>query len=266
MNKIINDIYTNNNFPSNERLFKLVNKDNNDITRNDIKDFLEKQKEHQILKVQHNIKPLGKLVAFEKNEIWQIDIFILSKYSKDNKGYSYIFAVVDIFTRKAFIEPLKNKGSEDCSIALQNIIKINGSPKVIMSDNDKAYEGSQFNNILNKYDIILNENVIGDHNGLGIIDRFARTLKTIWSHKCINEQNHIWINDIQEIINIYNDSQNRGLLNLTPNEASTDENNDFIYSLNLIKSKENKTISDLNIGDSVRIKISGIFTKGTEPR
>ena len=266
MNKIINDIYTKNNFPSNERLFKLVNKDNNDITRNDIKDFLEKQKEHQILKVQHNIKPLGKLVAFEKNEIWQIDIFILSKYSKDNKGYSYIFAVVDIFTRKAFIEPLKNKGSEDCSIALQNIIKINGSPKVIMSDNDKAYEGKEFNNILNKYDIILNENVIGDHNALGIIDRFARTLKTILSHKFINEQNHIWINDIQDIINIYNDSQNRGLLNLTPNEASMDENNDFIYSLNLIKSKENKTISDLNIGDSVRIKISGIFTKGTEPR
>ena len=45
-----------------------------------------------------------------------------------------------------------------------------------------------------------------------------------------------------------------------------DENYDFIYSLNLIKSKENKTISDLNIGDNVRIKISGIFTKGTEPR
>ena len=46
-----------------------------------------------------------------------------------------------------------------------------------MSDNDKAYEGSQFNNILNKYDIILNENVIGDHNALGIIDRFARSFK-----------------------------------------------------------------------------------------
>ena len=108
--------------------------------------------------------------------------------------------------------------------------------------------------------------MIGDHNALGIIDRFARTLKTILSHKFINEQNHYWINDIQEIINVYNDSPNRGLLNLTPNQAAMDENNDFIYSLNLIKSKENKTISDLSIGDNVRIKISGVFTKGTEPR
>ena len=135
-----------------------------------------------------------------------------------------------------------------------------------MSDNDKAYEGKEFNNILKKYDILINENVIGDHNALGIIDRFARTLKTILSHKFINEQNNYWINDIQEIINIYNDSPNRGLLNLTPNQAAMDENYDFIYSLNLIKSKENKTISDLSIGDNVRIKISGIFTKGTEPR
>jgi len=135
-----------------------------------------------------------------------------------------------------------------------------------MSDNDKAYGGREFNNVLDKYNILINENVKGDHNALGIIDRFARTLKTILSHKFINEQNSYWINDIQEIINIYNDSPNRGLLNLTPNQASMDENYDFIYSLNLIKSKENKTISDLSIGDNVRIKISGIFTKGTEPR
>ena len=82
MNNIINEIYIKNNFPSNERLFNLVKKDNNDITRNDIKSFLEKQKEHQIFKVQHNIKNNGHLVAFEKNEIWQIDIFVLQKYEK----------------------------------------------------------------------------------------------------------------------------------------------------------------------------------------
>jgi len=148
MNNIINDIYIKNNFPSNERLFNLVKKDNNDITRNEIKSFLEKQKEHQILKVQHNIKNTGHLVAFEKNEIWQIDIFVLQKYEKQNKGYSYIFAVVDIFTRKAFVEPMKNKSSEDCSIALEHIIKTNGIPKVIMSDNDKAYEGKEFTTFL----------------------------------------------------------------------------------------------------------------------
>ena len=68
MNNIINDIYIKNNFPSNERLFNLVKKDNNDITRNDIKSFLEKQKEHQILKAQHNIKNTGHLVAFEKTK------------------------------------------------------------------------------------------------------------------------------------------------------------------------------------------------------
>ena len=74
MNNIINDIYIKNNFPSNERLFNLVKKDNNDITRNDIKSFLDKQKEYQILKVQHNIKNTGRLVAFAINEIWQMDI------------------------------------------------------------------------------------------------------------------------------------------------------------------------------------------------
>ena len=47
MNNIINEIYIKYNFPSNERLFNLVKKDNQDITRNDIKSFLESQKEYQ---------------------------------------------------------------------------------------------------------------------------------------------------------------------------------------------------------------------------
>ena len=152
--KIINDIYIKFNFPSLERLYKLVQKDNNEITRNDIKSFLDKQKEYQILKVQHNIKPNGRLVAFIKNEIWQMDIFVLQNYEKQNKGYSYILAVVDIFTRKAFVEPIKNKNSNDCSIALEHIDKVNGIPRVIMCDNDKAYEGKEFNNILNRCNII----------------------------------------------------------------------------------------------------------------
>ena len=116
MNNIINEIYIKNNFPSNERLFNLVKKDNQDITRNDIKSFIEKQKEYQILKIQHNVKPNGRLVAFAIDEIWQMDIFVLQKYEKQNKGYGYILAVVDIFTRKAFVEPIKNKNSEDCSL------------------------------------------------------------------------------------------------------------------------------------------------------
>jgi len=40
----------------------------------------------------------------------------------------------------------------------------------------------------------------------------------------------------------------------------------MIRNINLFKSTKNKTVSDLEPGDKVRIKIAGMFTKSSEPQ
>jgi len=42
--------------------------------------------------------------------------------------------------------------------------------------------------------------------------------------------------------------------------------NNYIFTINTIKSKYNKSATDLKIGDSVRIKLTDGFQKGTDPR
>ena len=49
------------------------------------------------------------IVAMEENEQLQIDLLDYSKYAKSNKNYSWILIGVDVFTRKGYAEPLKNK-------------------------------------------------------------------------------------------------------------------------------------------------------------
>ena len=44
------------------------------------------------------------------------------------------------------------------------------------------------------------------------------------------------------------------------------EINDYIMIINLTKSQRNATTSDLSVGDSVRLRISDGFRKGTDPR
>jgi hypothetical protein len=135
-----------------------------------------------------------------------------------------------------------------------------------MSDNDKAYSGSEYQSVLNKYNIILDENVVGDHNALGIIDRFARTLKTIISYHFVHNKTKNWIDIIDNVITAYNDSPHRGLNYMSPNDAMDEQNYNEVLEWNILKNQENKTVSDLKINDKVRVKISGMFTKGTEPR
>jgi hypothetical protein len=52
-------------------------------------------------------------------DIFVLDIFVLDKYSKQNKGYGYIFAMVDVFSRKAYAYPMKHKALADTTAALK---------------------------------------------------------------------------------------------------------------------------------------------------
>ena len=53
---------------------------------------------------------------------------------------------------------------------------------------------------------------------------------------------------------------------LSPFEALEKSNYAKIYEINARKGLKNKTVSDLEPGDKVRIKIAGMFSKGSEPQ
>ena len=136
-----------------------------------------------------------------------------------------------------------------------------------MSDNDKAFLSKTFTQITDENEIILETNIKDDHKALGIIDRFARTLKTIISKYFLYAKTTKWKDQLDSIISIYNITPHKSLDYLTPNQASEDEHYQQILDLNLEKQKVNKLnqISDLKPLDKVRIRLQGTFKKGTEP-
>jgi putative transposase len=229
---IISDLYVKNNFPGLEKLLLLVKRDNNKITRKEIKEFLESQYNYQLLKVQNTSKKLGHIVSLFPNELWQMDIFIMQKYASTNRNYGYLFVIVDVFTRKAGAVPMKNKNASSCSDALETIMKKLGKPRIIMSDNDKAFLSKEFTNLIEKSEIILETNIKDDHKALGIIDRFARTLKTIISKYFLYIKSTKWIDQIDSIISIYNETPHKSLDYITPNQASQDSNYQKILDIN----------------------------------
>jgi hypothetical protein len=61
--------------------------------------------------------------------------------------------------------------------------------------------------MFDEYDIIHNTVIArDDHKALGIIDRFALTLKTILNKLYIRKKNTNWIDDIYDVIDRYNNT------------------------------------------------------------
>ena len=268
MNAIIEDVYEKNNYPGRDRLIKLVKKDNPGITAGSIKRWYDNQLDVQLLHKQQKQGKTGHITAFVKNEIWNIAIFDLSKHWEHNKGMKYIFAVVDVFTRKAYAEPMTNKDGDSCAGALQSIIMEHKvKPRMLLSDSDAAYTSASFKEVLEQNDIAIDNVVVGDHNAMGIIDNFAKRLKFIFTKGEVRA-NRIqrWAHRLQQVVADYNKKEHSNIGELTPNQAGQEENKELIVKLNREKQVGNHRVSDLKPGDTVRVIQTNIFKKGTEAK
>ena len=99
-----------------------------------------------------------------------------------------------MFTRKAWAYPMKHKGLDDTTKELHkffnepDVKKNKKGSSVIISDLDseflsRHYQGEyqDFQQVMDINDAIHDTVKNGDHSALGIIDRFARTLKKVFA-------------------------------------------------------------------------------------
>jgi hypothetical protein len=141
----------------------------------------------------------GHIIAITYEDDAQMDIYDLSKYKNYNKGFKYILTIIDVFTRKAFVELMKSKNSIDV-ITLNKILQ-RYNPYVLTTDTDEAFISKATQDEFIKHDIIHNAVIArDDHKALSIIDRFARTLKTILSKKYIISISTNWIKNIYGVV------------------------------------------------------------------
>ena len=68
-----------NNYPGLERLIKLAKDKHPEITRQQVKTFLDSDVAKQLTKVQQKRPADGHIVAFVPNENWQMDVFDMSR-------------------------------------------------------------------------------------------------------------------------------------------------------------------------------------------
>ena len=64
-----------------------------------------------------------KVYSSFKDNIWGVDLADMQLISKFNKGVKYLLCVIDLFSRYAWVVPLKNKKIVSIINAFQSILK-----------------------------------------------------------------------------------------------------------------------------------------------
>ena len=192
-----------------------------------------------------------------KDNIWGVDLTDTQSLSKQNKGIKYLLCAIDLFSKYAFVVPLKDKKGISIANAFNKIIKQpNRKPNKIWVDQGGKFYNRVFKKWLSDNDIMMYSTF---NEGKSVVaERFIRTLKNkLYKHMTATGKN-VYYGVLDDIVNEYNNTKHN-TIKMKPKDVKNDNKRVYI-------DEHSKKDSRFNVGDRVRIsKFKNIFATRYTP-
>ena len=177
----------------------------------------------------------------------------------NNKGYRYIFIVIDNFSKYLFAIPLRNKYGETVTKEFSSILSSSKrSPLKIESYRGKEWYNLIFQNFL-KTKSIQHYSRFTD-KGPSIAEPVIRTVRNLLKKPRFLTGEASWISELPSVIKKYNNTIHSSTKR-TPIQASKKSNEELVYSN--LQDRRDKQQPKYKLGQLVRTAdIKKVFSKG----
>ena len=188
-----------------------------------------------------------KVYSSFRDNILGADLADMKSLSKYNKGTKYLLCAIDLFSKYAWVIPIKDKKGTSIVNAFKKIIS-NRKPNKIWVDQGSEFYNKSFKDFLK----INNIEMYSTYNeGKSVIaERFIRTLKNmIFKHMTAIQQN-IYFDVLDDIVNKYNNTVHR-TIKMKPIEVMDDycaeynedlSNKENLYLVTMLEFQNIKTV------------------------
>ena len=195
-----------------------------------------------------------KVYSSIKNNIWDLDLADMQLISKHNKGIRYLLCIIDLFSKYAWVVPLKDKKGVSIVNASQSIFKkSNRKPNKIWVDKGSEFYNNVFKKFLKGNDISMYSTY---NEGKSVVA--IRTLKNkIYKHMTSISKN-VYFDVLDGLVDKYNNTYHK-TIKMKPVIVGDD-------SFAKYNEEANEKDRKFKLGDHVRIsKYKNIFAKGYTP-
>ena len=225
----LNEIYFN---PKNvaafsglEKLWKAVRPSGN-VTKKQLKLWLREQDTYTAFFPLKKKFKRPKTISPRTNFIWGSDVAYMLAFKEENDNHPFFVVFIDIFSRYAYAEPLKNLQARTMLSAMQEVFE-DVQPNLLYTDAGSEYVNRavrQYLKIKNiKHYISRNEKKVAHAERL--IKQIKRKLFQYMSEK----NTHRWIDVLPDVINAYNNSFHRAI-KMTPKQARAKKKNYKVWT------------------------------------
>ena len=263
--EILDSLHTDPRKPSSlggiERLYKAAKKNLPDLKREDVVSYLEgKYAYSQHKKIKRKFRR-RKVIATDKNDVYQMDLADMQKFGADNNGFKHLFVIIDCFTKYACVVPIKSKTSAEIIRGLSIMFKEYGLCAKLFSDNGKEFKNGAVKAFL-KDCKVWQWFSTNDETKAQVAERFIQTIKKrLWMYMT-ESGGYRYIDVLQDLVAAYNESAHN-----TTGVAPVDVGEQTIKAIQqklLLEPKLKKT-PKFQAGDHIRLsKVKQAFEKGYE--
>lgn len=201
------------------------------------------------------------------DDFWEADLVDLRSIKDYNDGYVYLLVVIDVLSKFAWVQPLRDKSAASVAKAFDLILSkknSNGrSPIYLQTDRGKEFVGAAFQTLLKKKNIQFRAARNPDIKA-AIVERFNRTLKErMWRYFTYSRQKR-YLDVLQNIVSAYNNSMHSSI-KMTPASVTLATAARARNNLMQRYKRTEHCSPKYNVGDIVRISSAkAAFAKGYE--
>ena len=185
------------------------------------------------------------------DDIWAADLLIMNQYSRQNRGFNYIFNVIDTFSKYLFAVPLKTKSGGEVAKAFEKIIKQSKRcPTKLHVDRGKEFVNKDFQSVLDKHGVTMYHTFNVEKSA--IAERVNRTINEKLKLQFEISQKFKWLDVLSKVVKEYNESDVHRSIGTTPSSV-TAKNEDEIREKLFPLKKFQLDKPTFQVGQPVRI-------------
>lgn len=251
-------------FSSAKRLTNFLKKQNLTPELGNASEWLRCQKTYTLHKPRRIRFPRNKFNLANIGDFWQADLMDMQTLSRKNKGYKYILAVIDCFSKFGWCIPIKKKQPSEIIRGFEIIFeKSQYKPRSLHTDKGREFVNKSFQEFLERNSVKFYK-ASDPATKASICERYIRTMKSLIYKYFTYSGTERYCEMLESLTVLYNSRWHRSI-GMAP--ADVNERNVLKVWENLNKSNNNnKRVPLLKCNDFVRLaKPKEIFDKGYKP-
>ena len=261
MSDILDSVYFNpessGSFVSGPRVLEAVNKTHPSYSFSIVSDYLSKNIVHSLHRPARRRWQRNPIIVNGIGELAQADLVDLQMFSSQNDGYKYLLTFIDVFSKKAWVKPLKTKRMTEVKAAFESIFE-EFVPSQIQTDKGTEFKNKEVGDLMKKHGINLFFSMNEDIK-CTVVERFNRTLKGRMFKYFTSIGKRKYINVLDKLVSSYNKTFHR-TIKMTPESVNNSNSKIVFFNTYGYQSERdliNNTLTTkpkFKVGDVVRIK------------